>query len=334
MFSLFSSKKQCLLLLLEIVLFLSACGNTTPEPVSTNELKKCTGEGIPNLYEPPQPQTTPVLIYERASSQTSDVSLGLQENQLENIRSEAFWHLTELVMRWSTYKDVSIPIQNGEPQVVRITLTYLSPDLVEMLVLNHHLSLGATISVENFYKKIRESFGTLKARHEIIFFVTISTSNFIELPEESAKSVLSFPVDKMKVIDSHGRVIFPTHIDPQLTKDMQLSAINSGYVMYPMFVIRNEKCGLILDEKWDTTMYLESPPLKYGGTEQGNKLAWSFKYHPLLEMELESPASLPMFAPDEISMIRTPPRPNLLSTADDSYWIAMTRYIWGYVIDP
>jgi len=108
---------------------ISACG---PVPQVSPDYTVCTPTATDaNPYVYPTP-TTLNSVYQFAIETNQTVFNGNKSNA----QYHALSLLKEQVRRWSSFQD--IPIDNGT-QIIRITITYLDPGLLQVIILNELL---------------------------------------------------------------------------------------------------------------------------------------------------------------------------------------------------
>jgi len=131
-----------------LLVFLVSCGlpsfssilNPTPteEPKGPKDLSKCSDENLPNWY-------TPLDSYGLSNSfyaKFPPIGTGsFDQALLPSARFDAFVQLVDIVKKWTT--SIDIPISTGplaNQHFVRVTLTFISPELIEIVLLNQYLN--------------------------------------------------------------------------------------------------------------------------------------------------------------------------------------------------
>ena len=128
-------------------------------------------------------------------------------------------------------------------------------------------------------------------------------------------------------------------VDPPLRQEIVISrGPSTGYIAFPIGVETFGNCTQVLESRWNTVINISMSGITVNGNEYAPQLSWSFKYHPLIEMDggIISP-SVNYASPAGIPIDYQPPPPvRVTSTGqpDSSYWEQMALYIWGYVTDP
>ncbi|MFZ5819159.1 MAG: hypothetical protein ACOYYJ_04585 [Chloroflexota bacterium] len=254
---------------------------------------------------------------------------------LPNAALRAFEMLVSQVKRWSS----SVDIPTNDQHVIRITVTYLSPELLYTILLNTQLEYQPGVPLDQFKKTTKDRMDALAKRSELIFLVTISSSISEKSLSEDKMLILNFPAKDIMLINSADERINVSHFDPPLGQEIIISRAHlSGYIAYPMGLKEGENCVNCIDTSWNTMITLSANGLKTNKFEYPHQLNWIIKYHPLIEPQANVGLPQPSFTlAENIALILTPPRPawNVAAEeADPIYWEEMARYIWGYVIDP
>lgn len=136
----------------------------------------------------------------------------------------------------------------------------------------------------------------------------------------------------------------PKHDDHPLDQTINIShKWMSGYIAYPIAVQVGGNCQHVMESQWNTTMIITLDSVEINGEKEGRQLNWTVKYHPLLNLDVQSVTSAPQmpsgFDPARLSFTKIPPTPVAgQSPVDeiywDRYWEEMARYVLAYVIDP
>ena len=249
------------------------------------------------------------------------------------IRQEAIGVLKDQLKRWSDYEDILVT----DNRIVRITLTYISPDLVEIIFLNQKLS-QQFVSKAQFIGELREHLEYLAKRDELIFLLTVTDSRYTPQISGTDVVILNIPMANMMLLNSENHYATFKHFDPPLGQDIHISRKHlSGYLTFPMSVQKNGTCVPMLDPMSNTMITIKATGINLttNTDDIGNyQIAWSLKYHALMDLKITpTPASYnsnvtPQYLP-------IPPTPNLIVVdLPDAYWEEMARYVWTYVVNP
>lgn len=255
-------------------------------------------------------------------------------NTLQGIKNEAFTLLVERVKRWSSSNDIPV----GDQDVIRITLTYISPELAQIIILNHQLQ-QLIVAKDEFQLKLMDKMKTIAVREELLFLTTIVYSQNSQIETEENMVILNIPVNEMALINAGDRHIFPNHFDPPLEHEIVISrGPFSGYIAFPIWVMDREVCLHVMEKRWNTMLTVNADGFRVKGDEYGHPLTWFIKYHPLIEMD-DSIVSFPNIftAPTDVKVDHQPPSPERNVPASEAvyeYWRKMAIHIWAYVVGP
>ncbi len=303
-----------------VVFFTSACASTTYINTSPQILPTCVSPSLnPYLSHPPPNQVTDIYTnYKNGSI------------NYESARQDAFSQLGKNVAQWSSYEDIVLDDQ----RMVRISVTYLDPMLVQYILLNHALAPPNNLMDQNwFISQIQMAMDRLAKRNEIVFIVAITSPIY-----ENALYV-TMPIEDLKLVNASGVSIPRTHNDPILGKKINITqGPVYGYVGYPVSVSLQNNCTGVMDQ-WTTSLTLELESLILADNPF-YALSWNIDYEPLVVL-LENPRPVPTidlaYDVTRFSKSNTPPTPNwtavqMNDTDLKTYWEEMGRYIWNEVI--
>ena len=293
-------------------IFLSACGSVaiaTPVPGTT----PCAPEN--NAYVIPISQNL-IDLYENGVKSIGDPTA------YNNIRQQAFNGLVNLVY----YLSDSVDIQSGE-KTIRITVTYISPELVHTIIVNHYLYKRYT----NFSGKLNEQvlihMSRIIGRNEYVFFMTFMASSYTN----NTTSIIKFPLKQLDLTNTNNANIIPAHDDHILENPITLiNGPEYGFFYFPMASIQNGTCQAVLDKNYDTRIVLSVPSIVINDTDVGSR-TWEYKYAPLIDMTNVSglhqnrfSLALPVdqFAPKTSKLTAS----NLESP---DFWVGLARMIWS-----
>lgn len=329
-------RQQLLLACFFCFLFVTGCGSDTPQ---TEELTTCT----PSTGEDPNPYRKPdtsdaYLIYQASQPVNLGASL-LPSSQTS--QKDAFNLLEEQVKDWSAYEDILV---EGN-LIIRITITYVSPELVEALVLNQTLYSGI-LSSADFLSQVKAVKTDIAKREELLFLITITASEYRDkiLPDNGL--MIDIPLKDLTLTNSANLSVVRRHADQILDDEINLrSGPEYGYLGFPIAVQKDGVCQLVIDTTWDTSLTLHTPNLIVDSTMRSS-LTWGIGMHPLVDMNAPSidldelmqmgSVTTPTTEASYYSPIEDPPLPiNGISKTEidywDTYWDHMSRYIWYYL---
>lgn len=270
-------------------------------------------------------QEGPVKIFEllRAGSIT-----------LENARQAAFSQLGINTGRWSDDVDIVLDGNN----MVRITVTYLDPALIQYIVLNQTLATS-NMSLEEFKAELGKRMIQLGGRNEMLFIVTITASSYQEQAFNSNVLNVRIPIEEMALINASDVRVTPVHEDHILDELINIShGPVHGIVGFPFGITNGGGCIWIVDQ-YTSSLTLDVPKVLLGDIDIGPQY-WNIPYRPLvMEVNNFSVAAYDQsFDWSRLTKIETPPRPTWRPNAqfDDAnwklYWEDMGRFIWNVVI--
>jgi len=256
---------------------------------------------------------------------------------LSSVRNEAFTLLVDQVKRWSSTVDVQL--DNGN--VIRITLTYVGPGLMQLIILNHQLNQNALPAIDVFEQILQNQMYEVANREEHVFLATVTYSNYgSPTAPEINRVTLNIPMDELALVNSRNRRITVYHVDPPLRQEIVTSlGSSSGYVAFPIGVGSPENCAQVLEHNWDTIINVNIPRVIINGTDSAHPLAWSISYHPLLDMQNGriTPRVPNAVLQNGIPIDHQPPPPRRgipVETEVQSYWEQMALHVWGFVTGP
>jgi hypothetical protein len=315
-----------------LLLLLTGCGSgitNTSVPV----LPACTSIAEDaNLYRNVTPDTANTISQFVHGSDlipvTGDIALIAQR--------EALHLLIEQVREWSAFVDVPV----NADYFMRITITMISPQLVEDLVTSQILFTG--ISNPDFSQEVLKMEEKIAEREEFIFLITLTASEYADklLPGDAV--MVHLPVEKMTLSISSGEKIAPGHWDHYLEEAMNLRVESKhGYLAYPFAVLKDGVCQTVVDKVYSTSLSIHSRDLTINDVSYGEQ-TWSIDYQPLLKVgnSNNAPSFSQPLDPDinKYNPITEPPKPeNGRLKSDtaywDGYWDQMTRFIWYHLTD-
>jgi hypothetical protein len=294
----------------------SACGVPPSVSASPGIVSACppTSTNPYRLYQPPNQVTNIFLRYKNNST------------IYDNVRQDAFIQLGRQIKQWSDYEDVII-----DGQIVRITITYLDPMLVQYIVLNEALASPNNLLDQSWFEsQIQAAMTSLANRNKIMFIITVA-SQF----QESAL-YLNLPITNLELTSSSVEGVQLAHYDSILSERIDVSHKPVyGYLGYPVAAWSQGNCVAIVDQqttslKLDHKASLESEHPFY-------PLYWNISYPSLVSLqgnEHQIPTVDPFIDFNRFSKSEVPPLPNLFMNDANmtTYWEEMARYIWGKVI--
>lgn len=254
---------------------------------------------------------------------------------LQPIRNQAFALLVDEVKRWTS----AIDVPNDNTNVIRITMTYISPELAHVIILNHQLYKNFLPETQ-FEQSLIERMTEIANREELIFLMTITYSQYnSEVPTEFNRIMLTMPMDSVLLINSENLQVNVHSVDPHLRQEIIISkGPSAGYVTFPMGLGTAENCREVINRRMNTEINVSTRGITINGTGYAPQLIWFVKNHPLVEMDEPLIPSISSYvAPAAIPIHHPPPIPVRSMPADhvdDVYWQQMALHVWGYMTDP
>jgi len=257
---------------------------------------------------------------------------------LDNARQAAFSQLGRNTEHWSDYVDIAI----DDAQMIRVTVTYIDPVLIQYIVLNHALFFQSSMDAPTFDGELKFILDKLAKRNELLFVVTITAPLYKEQAYNSNVLTVRLPIKQMALINAGDLRAYPTHDDHILDENIPIThGPVSGIVGYPLSVLYQDNCIWFMDQ-WNTTLTLDIPLVTLGATQFTSQF-WSIPYRPMIIQDdahlitfINDP--VPAFDPNynwgRISRSEKPPQPLWIPNADvdstdwKTYWEDMGRYLW------
>ena len=313
---------------LGIWLFNSACGFIpSPEP------------STPPTCTAPRQDMNPYLSNEIAPDVKGIFEKSL--NDLGSARQAALFQLGQNMEHWSAQVDVV----NDTLHMVRVTVTYLDPVLIQDVMLNYILNDPAYLAnlstspmnMTSFEFQLQNTLEQLGARNELLFIVTISSPFYREQAYNSTDLTVNLPIAQMALNSASNTQVMPTHFDRVLSESMDIhQGPVSGIVGYPLALLIRNQCNVVIDQ-YTNSLTLDIPLITLGGTLYQQKF-WSIPIQALVLQSdtLPTPTHDPYAINNPISKLTAPPTPNITPTPAtiwQSYWEEMGRYIWDVVIN-
>lgn len=253
-------------------------------------------------------------------------------NDISTMQHEAMKLLATQTERWSDSIDFSI-----ETKYVRATVTYLSPELIQTIILNHYLFRKNGAFTGNFESQVLSKMEPIANRNEHLFFVTLTASNYEQDTSYGEHIIVQLPLNSLILTNSSNIQVDPLHDDYALEDRIDLTfAPAHGYFSFPIAVNVNGNCEFLLDETNNAHLVLSIPHVTINGTNYPTR-AWTFDYVPPLALSLDSnppedrlqvERTLEHFCPD-----KEPPAS--ITPMDEEYWEKLARFIWHEMtLDP
>ncbi len=251
----------------------------------------------------------------------------LDDLKILEARYATFQYLIKETKRWSDSETIKL----DDSSEAQITVTFISPELIQAVYLSQVLKYRFFTS--DFPTQIQEVLNSISARDELLFLVTVTTTN--NGNPNSISHTIDIPISKMKLNNSEDLAVEPNHDDHNLEQPIHSSLEPVfGYLAYPL--LSNNECRWILDPKFNTNIVLTVPNILMDGAGE-TPYTWTIPYTPLVNGNIPSEAPVyaipPGFDTNLISTLAVPPNPamNPNGTNPPSYWQDFARYVWNQV---
>lgn len=314
---------------------LSACGAYAAQPAIETRMPPCKLEAqgvnvylgtpipvIPTIFQhaatatPVPPPLTPVAETDDAKRQKSIEA-----------RYAALRRLEYEVMRWTDV--IRIPL--GGANHATITVTFLSPELVQTVYLNNLLKQDTKVA--DIHAAVAGALYQFAARNELVFLVTADATDVKE--GNNASHVLAIDRDKMRLMTAEDLSIPPGHDDPSINKPVTGSNSVFGYLYYPFAVERDGSCMQALDPTYNTKIIIQTESITVDGVGVGLQ-TWTIPYTPLLntwDFNFIPDYTIPdsIIPPVGIEPPDLLPTNELPAFEDPDFQRKFARFVWGQI---
>lgn len=322
------------MILIVMGMVLSACAPAAAASARSLYATPChppTLEG--NVYRQ-QPVQSILSAYYQGAFRDMDFGNPEDVQRYQSMQHEAIKLLATQTKRWSD--SIDIPL---ETKFIRITVTYLSPELIQTIILNHYLfRKDSTFFIDGtFESQVRLQLENIANRNEHLFFVTLTASYYGKDTSYTDPVIVQLPMQSLILTSASGIRVFPQHYDHYLEERVDLTLTPAhGYFAFPIAVNINGNCEYLLDKANNTHIDLSIPHIAINGTNHTIR-PWMFDYVPPLRI-----ASNPNPMEDRLQVERNPEDffpckdpPLSITTVDAEYWENLARFIWHEMtLDP
>lgn len=311
---------------------LGACGVLPSMPTSPTAGECAAGATpLPNLYDI-KPEHWVLEVYEHANLEANPMP-GLE---YKAARSAAFKILGHQTQRWSDFVDLRV----NETENVRITVIYLSPQLIETILLNdvllHWFELERPV---NFADILHGGLAKSQERNEVLFLIIISTTQYRDGTNGEPVSV-EIPLKNFNLTNSTNTSVATKRDDDSLNQQIRLShGAFAALVSFQMTVQNGKTCALLLDPRENNIISLHLEGLKINSMDQGAQ-TWTIRYESLLggtgpgirpdytyTLDPALPAPL-HWSPSQDAPTPLTGVPTSATALWDEYWQKMGCFIW------
>jgi hypothetical protein len=300
---------------------LSGCA-PSPQEI-TQPLVICTPESpLVNVYRAaPQPWAN--MIFESAFPPIP-TPVQFDEQKILGARYAAFQQLINETKRWSDTETIKL----NDSRETRITVTYISPELLQAVFLNEVLK--NRYPTYGFQDQLQNVLNAVAERDELLFLLTVTTTNNNVNP---IRHTIKIPIQEIVMHNAENLTIMHSHDDHNLEQLIDTSSDPVfGYLAYPLSVAASQ-CEWVLDPKYNTNIVITVPFLEVDGINNKTPYFWTIPYASLINPIIPTIAAVPTLPPvfDQNLYPMTP----LASPPSDinqaSYWTDFARFIWNQI---
>jgi hypothetical protein len=318
------------ILVLIIIAGLSGCAPAPTTPQQTFEvivpLPMCTPDSsLVNVYKA-APQAWANAIFEYAFPPYIPTPIPpnpspYNEQQILSARYAAFQQLVNETKRWSDTQTINLQ----DSSKVSITLTHISPELLQAVFLNEVLE--NRFPTFGFQDQLQKVLNSVAARDELLFLLTVTTKNTSTPP---TRQTIRIPINSMLMYNSKNISTARSHDDHNLEEVIDTSSDPVfGYLAYQLALISANQCEWLLDPKYNTNIALSVPFVEVNGVNNNSPVSWTIPYAPLIIPIM--PTNTPVWnLPSEFDQSLMTPLtlpPNEIHSENN--WQDFARFVWG-----
>ena len=314
------------IVLILIGLMLSACAPAaSASSLYASPCHPPTDDG--NVYRQPV-QSILGAYYSGAFRNPNDTQL------YESMQYEAIKLLATQTKRWTDSIEISLGTK-----YVRMSVTYLSPELIQTIILNHYLfRRNVNLFNDNFEADVLSKMETIANRNEHLFFFTLTSSYYETETSYTDPVIIQLPLQSLVLTNSSNRRVIPAHDDHNLEERIDLTfAPTYGHFAFPIAVNVNGNCEYLLDKANNTHIVISIPFITINDTNYQTR-PWMFDYVPPLNLALDpNPIENRLLVQKDSSHFRpsTDLPVSITSVEDEGYWESLGRFIWhAMTLDP
>ena len=247
----------------------------------------------------------------------------------ETTQHEAIKLLATQTKRWSDAVDINL-----EGKYVRMTFTYLSPELIHTIILNHHIfRKNSSFMNGTFERGLISRMEKISGRNEHIFLVMLTASAYGEQTSYTDPVIIHLPLRSLVLTSSSNVRVIPQIDDHNLEERIDLTYFPAhGYFAVPMAVMVNGNCEFLLDNTNNMHLVLSIPYIEVNGTRYQTR-PWLFEYAPFLTIALDPNAIENMVQVEKHIEHFSPSHdlPLSVTPVTPEYWEQLARFIWHEV---
>lgn len=300
-----------------IIIGLSACNVMTPSLISATAtpLSECQPLSYNmNIYNPTPVPTLPL----NALPPTASITTPNAQQPNLTTKQSAFLKLEREVERWTDTRTIEL----GDASRARITITFLSPELLRAVsiidIMTNHPNLSPDAEAERLLAKNAD-------RKNLIFFLTVLPID--STAETSNAHTIYVDINQLKLINAKGLSIAPASFDHDLSQTITLPQDVYGFLYYPLAVMSNGVCTEVLDSTFNTKIVLQTPHIILDKVES-EPYSWTIKYTYLLDTGNSPITNDNRYVPADADIFSTnipPTNPEI----SDTFWEQYAKFLWG-----
>lgn len=305
-----------------ICVFLIACEQILPPAASApSGSATCVPEVNPYAV---QSRSTVKGIYRDYRSNFSNLFVDKQR---------AFSQLVEMAQHSSDQRDFAF----DNTQMVRITITYLDPVLVQYILLNDALVNKSGEDASVFETELDNALARLVNRQELLFVITMTSSHYDPQAYGGGLLTVNLPVAQLKLFNTGNLSVLPTHFDHSLDEKIIISrGPISGVIGYPISIMSQNNCIKLMDQ-WTTSLTLDVSSVTLNTMDFQSQF-WRIGYTPVMpdnaQPVMNNAQPTPITNINQLNPTDQPPTPFWNPGANDItnwniYWETMSRYLWN-----
>jgi hypothetical protein len=280
------------------------------------------------------PAVTPIVPSSAAITAPPNAIIPIlpSEQQILRARYAAFHYLINESKRWSDTETINL----DDSSEAQITVTFLSPELLQAVFLSEVLKYGLLYS--DFETQTQTMLNSIAARDELLFLLTITTTN--NGSTDLTPHIIDIPINQMTLTNGEDLQIAPKHDDHVLDQPINSSSKPvSGYLAYPLAVLTNNQCNWVLEPKYNTSIVVTVSLIQLDGVSSG-PYTWTIPYSSLVHADIPpNPPNFvmpPEFDQNQMSPLANPPNPAMNLTTSNGmdqnmYWQNFARFIWNQI---
>jgi hypothetical protein len=288
----------------------------------------CTPESpLVNVYKAtPQPWANKIFEFAFPLFPTPippNSAIQFNEQSILDARYTAFQQLIKETKRWSDTQVLNL----NDSSDARVTVTYLSPELLQAVILNQVLRDRSL--TYGFQDQLQKVLNTVAERNELLFLLTVAMKNSNMAP---TRHTIRIPIQGMVMHNAENLTITHSHDDHNLEKVIDTSSDPVfGYLAYPLAQVSSNQCKWILDPKYNTNIVVTVPYVEVDGTSNATPLFWTIPYMSLINPIMPSDTYIwtlpPTYDQSQMAPFAEPPT----DINQPTYWQDFARFIWSQI---